>query len=277
MGFLKKRRIFGKYVELLNNKTFCLVKYGNKLFKIIINTLLNEEIIRILNGRFLKNNDMKKIFKIFRYIIFLAIAIAFILAISYSVYLYSVYLYNSQNTYFISWLNTLISTLISILLALMIAIFVFYYRANIIQKKTKNKFIPLIEEGLIDVWMSLFDLQSPMKITFSDGKIFCFHLNIFDDIIFEQAIRSNVFDKEETIFLLEMKVKIKFHNNVNEHFVNLHPQFDESTDKYRKSLEFLYDNYNKSRNELKSTILSANNCFKFKELDKEIKKNSSNV
>lgn len=214
---------------------------------------------------------MKIFFKKFRYIIIVFLIVP-ILTVS-----YSVYIYQFQNNNFVSWLNTLISTLISVSLALMIAIYVFYYRTNIIQKETKNKFIPLIEGDLIDIWMGLFDLQYPVKIKFNDGKIFCFHLNIFDDIIYEQAICSNVFDKEETRFLLEMKVKIKFHNSVNEYFVNLHLRFDESPDKYKKSLEFLYHNYNKSRNELKSTILSANKYFKFKELDKKIRQNSTNA
>ncbi len=200
------------------------------------------------------------------------IAIISLIAVIFTIS-YSVYIYNSQNNNFVSWLNTLIS----ILLALIIAICIFYYQTNLIQKETKNKFIPLIEGDLIGIWIRLFDLQSPTKIKFNDGKIFCFYLDIFDDIIYEQAICSNVFDKEETGFLLKMKIKIKFHSSANEHFINLHPLFDESPDKHKKSLEFLYYNYNKSRNELKSTILSAKKYFKFKGLDKEIKKNSSNT
>lgn len=214
---------------------------------------------------------MKIFFTKFRCII-IVFLIVLILTVS-----YSVYIYQFQNNDFVYWLNTLISTIISVSLALIIAIYIFYYQTSLIQKDTKNKFIPLIEGDLIDIWTGLFDLQYPMKIKFNDGKIFCVYLDIFDDIIYEQAICSNVFNKEETRFLLEMKVKIKYHNSINERFINLYTRCDESPDKYRKSLEFLYNNYNKSRNELKSTILSANKYFKFKELDKEIKQNSSNA
>lgn len=84
---------------------------------------------------------------------------------------YSVYLYYFQNNDFVDWLNTLISTIISILLALLIAIYIFYYQTNIIQKETKNRFIPLIEEELIGIWTGLLDTTKySMKFKFSVKK-----------------------------------------------------------------------------------------------------------
>lgn len=190
---------------------------------------------------------------------------------------YSVYIYNSQNNDFVSWLNTLISTIISILLALIIAICIFYYQTNLTQKDTKNKFIPLIEMELIDIWKSLSNLKNPMKVIFSDGKELDFYATIFPDIIFEQAICSNVFNQEQTRFLLAMKCAINFNRRIIEQFINMNPRIDESPDNYKKSLDFLHINHEKSSKDLKKNILLAKKYFEFSELDKEIKKNSSNV
>lgn len=191
---------------------------------------------------------------------------------------YSVYLYYFQNNDFVDWLNTLISTIISILLALLIAIYIFYYQTNIIQKETKNRFIPLIEEELIGIWTGLLDTTKySMKFKFSDKEIVYFYLDEYDDIIFEEAICSNVFNQEETRFLLEIKIKIRFVNIVNDHLINLRIRRDEDLKYYKRSLEFLYTNHNKSRKELKSAVLLANKYFKFNKLDKKIGKDSSNA
>ena len=210
---------------------------------------------------------MKIIFEKYRYIIFLAIV--FILTIA-----YSVYLYNFQNTYFVSWLNTLISTIISVLLALMIAIYIFYYQTNLIQKETKSKFIPLIEMQLIDIWKSVSNLENPLKVIFSDGKELDFYPNIYPDIIFEQTICSNVFNQGQTRFLLAMKCAINFNRRIIEQFINMNPRIGESPDIYKKSLEFLHINHEKSIKDLKENILLAKNYFEFNELEKEIKKQS---
>ncbi len=214
---------------------------------------------------------MKKIFEKSQFIKIILL-IVIILTIS-----YSVYLYNFQNTYFVSWLNTLTSTLISVLLALMIAIYIFYYQTNLIQKETKNKFIPLIEMQLVDIWKSVFNLKNPLKVIFNDGKELDFYATIFPDIIFEQAICSNVFNQEQTRFLLAMKCAINFNRCITEQFINMNPRIGESPDNYKKSLEFLHINHEKSIKDLKKNILSANKYFKFNELDKEIKQNSSNT
>ena len=213
---------------------------------------------------------MKKFFEKYRYIIFLVIV--FILTIS-----YSVYLYNFQNPYFVSWLNTLISTIISVLLALMIAIYIFYYQTNLIQNETKSKFTPLIEMQLIEIWKSISNLENPLKVIFSDGKELDFYPTIYPDIIFEQAIYSNVFNQEQTRFLVAMKCAINFNRRIIEQFINMNPRINESPDDYKKSLEFLHINQEKSIKDLKTNILLANKYFEFNELDKEIKKNSSNT
>lgn len=190
---------------------------------------------------------------------------------------YSVYLYNFQNIYFVSWLNTLISTLISVLLALMIAVYIFYYQTNLIQKEKKNKLIPSIEMELIDIWKSLYDSENPLKVIFSDRKELNFYATIFPDILFEQAIRSNVFNQKQTRFLLGMVCAINFNRRIIEMFINMYPLIGENPDNYKKSLEFLYINHEKSRKDLEKNILLANKYFKFKELNKETKQNSSNT
>ena len=157
------------------------------------------------------------------------------------------------------------------MLALIIAIYIFYYQTNLIQEEKKNKFIPLIEMELIDDWKFLSNLKNPMKIRFSDGNELDFYLFIVQNLIFEHAIRSNVFNKEQTEFLLKMKGAIDFHNIVIEQFINMNRLFGENPDIYRKSLEFLYNNHDKSKKELKKIILTANNYFEFKEFNKKIK------
>lgn len=189
----------------------------------------------------------------------------------------SVYIYNVQNNNFFSWINTLIPTLISVLLALMIAIFIFNYQTNLIQKDTKDKFIPLIEMELIDIWKDLSNLKYTMKIQFTDDKELVFNLIIFHNIIFERAINANVFNAKQTHFLLTMMECIKLNNSITEKFINLQFRFIEEPDKCRKYLEFLNNNHNENKNDLKVTILSANKYFKFDELNKEIKQNHSNT
>lgn len=203
----------------------------------------------------------KRIFKIF-------LSIVILLALS-----YSYYLYNFQNIYFINWLSTLISTILSLLLALVIAIYIFYYQTNSIQEETRNKFIPLIEGHLIEISRLLYSRKiNPMKVIFSDGKELYFYLHIFHSIVFEQAIYSNVFNEKQTEFLLTIKAAIYFHNEMVKLFINMYKEYDETPDKHRKSLIFLYGNHEKSRKEFKQIISSANKYFEFIKLDEEIKK-----
>lgn len=205
---------------------------------------------------------------------FIAIILLIVVILTIS---YSDYLYNCQNIYFFSWVNTLISTIISVLLALMIAIYIFYYQTNLIQNETKSKFTPLIEMQLIEIWKSISNLENPLKVIFSDGKELDFYPTIYPDIIFEHAIYSNVFNQEQTRFLVAMKCAINFNRRIIEQFINMNPRINESPDDYKKSLEFLHINQEKSIKDLKTNILLANKYFEFNELDKEIKKNSSNT
>ncbi len=190
---------------------------------------------------------------------------------------YSIYVYNIQNDEFINWLNTLISILISVLLALIIAILIFNYQTNLIQKETKDKFIPLIERELIDIWKDLSNLKYRTKIQFADSKELVFNLIIFHNIIFEQAICANIFNAEQTHFLLTVMEEVNFHNSVIEKFIDLYSRFIEEPDKCRKYLEFLNSNHNENITNLNITISSSNEYFKFNELNKEIKKNPLNT
>ena len=124
---------------------------------------------------------------------------------------YSVYIYNSQNNDFVSWLNTLISTIISILLALIIAICIFYYQTNLTQKDTKNKFIPLIEMELIDICKSLSNLKDPMKVIFRDGKALDLYAPIFPDIIRRVGKKGLTHRLKSCHTLSSQKIKGIFH------------------------------------------------------------------
>lgn len=134
---------------------------------------------------------------------------------------YSLYIYIYENDDLVNWLNTLMSTLISVSLALIIAIYIFYYQMNLGEKETKNKFIPLIESNLIGLLKSLAKLGDPMKIQFRNGEEVIICLVIFPNIILEQAIISNVFNKAQTEFLLSMKNSIDYHNKIVEQVINM--------------------------------------------------------
>jgi len=205
--------------------------------------------------------------------IIIILLIAIILPISYSVFIYNV----STNSDFLNWLNTLISTLISVLFALIIAIYIFNYQTKLVQNETKDNFNPLIEMLLIDIWKSFSDLKDTVTIQFTDGKELVFHSLVFQNTIFNQAIYANVFNPEQTKFLLRVVAEIDFHNNLIEKFINLSPRFAEEPNKFKKALEFLNFNHKKNLNNLKKSILEAKDYFKFNELNKEIKQNNSNT
>jgi len=192
--------------------------------------------------------------------------IVILLTISYSVYIYKVY-----NNDFVSWRNTLISTLISVLFALVIAMFLFYFQDNLIKKDTKNKYITIIEKYLIEIWEISSNLIDPQIIYFIDKEELDFYLFNIHKIIFEQAICSNVFDVEQTGFLLTMISVIDYHNTIKEKFINMSIRFDENSNSDIKSLRILHINNKESITALNNAIESANEYFEFNELNKEIK------
>jgi len=150
--------------------------------------------------------------------------------------IYSIYIYNVPNNDFVDWLNTLISTLTSVLFALIIAILLFYYQDNLIKKDTKNKYIAIIEKYIIEIWKSSSNLKDPQITYFIDKKKYDFYLFNIHKIIFEQAISSNVFDVEQTGFLLSILSVIDFHDIVIEKFINLNIRFDENSNSDKKSI-----------------------------------------
>lgn len=190
---------------------------------------------------------------------------------------YSVYTCNVQNNNFFNWLNTLIPTVISVLLALLIAIYIFYYQTNSIQEETRNKFIPLIEIELLDIWKSLNDSRDVMKIKLASDKEFVFQALIFQSTIFNQAVYVNVFNSEEAKILLKIIAEINFHNSLIDKLINLSTKSIIQPDELLKVLEFFYNNHTKTINNLKKSILLANEYFKFNELDKVIKQNHLNT
>ena len=184
--------------------------------------------------------------------------------------IYSLYIYICKNDDFINWLNTLISTLISVSLALLIAMYIFYYQTNLIEKETKEKYLPLIENSLILIWNNLADLTGKAKIRFRNGEEINLYTYTIQDIIFEQAIFSNVFNTTQTEFLLSMRNNINYNNKVIEMIINMEPLYFKNPDIYKGRFKELEFNNKSSRENIKKTIKLANKYFKFDNLDNEM-------
>jgi len=187
---------------------------------------------------------------------------------------YSIYICNFQNDDFINWLNTLILTSISVLLALIIAMYIFYFQTDLIEKATKEKYLPLIENSLILIWKNFADLTGIAKIRFRNGEEINLYTYTIQDIIFEQAIFSNVFNTSQTEFLLAMRNNINYNNKVIEMIINMDPSCFKNPHIYKGRFKELEFNNNSSREDIKKTIKLANKYFKFDELDKKIKQNT---
>ena len=185
--------------------------------------------------------------------------------------IYSLYIYICKNNDFVNWLNTLISTLISVSLALIIAMYIFYYQTNLIEKETKEKYLPLIEGSLISIWKNLADLSEAVKIRFKNGEEINLYTYIIQDIIFEQAIISNVFNTLQTEFLLSMRNYINYNNRVIEMIINMDPLCFKNPDSYKNKFKELQFNNKRSRKSIKKAIESSSKYFKFNKLDNEIK------
>ncbi len=128
-------------------------------------------------------------------LIYFILFMVFIIAISYSWYMYTY-----ENLELFDWLNTLFATIISVSVAFAIAMYIYYNQSSLIEKKTKEKYLPLIEDGLISIWKGLASLSGIAKFQFSNGEEVIFHFYFIQDIIFKQAIISNVFNETETEF-----------------------------------------------------------------------------
>lgn len=185
--------------------------------------------------------------------------------------IYSLYIYICKNDDFINWLNTLISTLISVSLALIIAMYIFYYQTDLIEKETKEKYLPLIENSLILIWNNLADLTGIAKIRFRNGEEINLYTYTIQDIIFEQAIFSNVFNTTQTEFLLSMRNNINYNNKVIEMIINMEPLYFKNPDIYKGRFKELEFNNKSSRENIKKTIKLANKYFKFDNLDNEMR------
>ena len=185
--------------------------------------------------------------------------------------IYSFYIYICENDGFINWLNTLISTLISVSLALIIAIYIFYYQTSLVEKETKDKLVPLIENNLISIWKGLTDLSGSMKIQFRNGEKGTLQLFYIQDIIFEQAIISNVFNKTQTEFLLSVRNYIHYNNRVFKIAINMNSLYSNNPDIYEENIKALILNNIESRKRIKEVVESANKYFVFNKLDNEMK------
>lgn len=185
--------------------------------------------------------------------------------------IYSFYIYICEKDDFINWLNTLISTLISVSLALIIAMYIFYYQSNLVEKETKDKYLPLIEGSLILIWKDLADLSEGVKIRFRNGEEMNLYTYTIQGIIFEQAFFSNVFNTTQAEFLLSMRNYIEYNNKTVEMIINMNPLCFKNPDSYKNKFKELEFNNKRSRENIKKTIELTSKYFIFNKLDNEIK------
>lgn len=185
--------------------------------------------------------------------------------------IYSFYIYICEKDDFINWLNTLISTLISVSLALIIAMYIFYYQSNLVEKETKDKYLPLIEGSLILIWKDLADLSEGVKIRFRNGEEINLYTYTIQGIIFEQAFFSNVFNTTQAEFLLSMRNYIEYNNKTVEMIINMNPLCFKNPDSYKNKFKELEFNNKRSRENIKKTIELTSKYFILNKLDNEIK------
>jgi len=184
---------------------------------------------------------------------------------------YSLCIYVYKNDDFINWLNTLMSTLISVSLALIIAMYIFYYQSNLIEKNMKEKYLPLIENSLMSIWKDLASLSGGAKFRFKNGEEGILYIYFIQDIIFEQAIISNVFNETETEFLLKMRNSILKNNKIIEIALNMISLLIKDVDILEEIIKGLILDNIENRKEIKESIESASKYFKFTKLESEMK------
>ena len=184
---------------------------------------------------------------------------------------YSIYIYKYENDELFNWLNTFFATIFSVSVAFAIAMYIFYNQSSLIEKKTKEKYLPLIEDGLISIWKDLASLSAIAKFRFSNGEEGIFHFYFIQDIIFEQAIISNVFNETETEFLLRMRNSILKNNKIIEIAINMYSLLIKDVDILEEIIKGLILDNIENRKEIKENIESASKYFKFTKLENEIR------
>jgi len=163
------------------------------------------------------------------------------------------------------------STLISVSLALIIAIYIFYYQTSLVEKETKDKLVPLIENSLMSIWEDLASLSGIAKFRFKNGEEGILHFYFIQDIIFEQAIISNVFNKTQTEFLLGVRNSILCNNKILEIAINMYPLLIKDIDIFEEIIKGLILDNIENRRKIKESIESASKYFKFTKLENEIR------
>ena len=184
---------------------------------------------------------------------------------------YSIYIYKNENDELFNWLNTFFATIFSVSFAFAIAMYIFYNQSSLIEKKTKEKYLPLIEDELISIWKGLASLSGIAKFRFNNGEEGIFHFYFIQDIIFEQSIISNVFNKTETEFLLSVRNSILYNNKTIENTLNMYSILTKNTDIYEEIIKGLIRDNIESRKEIKESIESSSKYFKFTKLENEIR------
>ena len=210
---------------------------------------------------FKRDNEMKKI-----KLILVILSIVIIIAI-----LYTIYIYKCENDELVNWFNTLFATIISVLFALAIAMYIFYNQSNLIEKNMKEKYLPLIENSLMSIWKGLASLSGGAKFRFKNGEEGILYIYFIQDIIFEQAIISNVFSETETEFLLRMRNSILKNNKIIEIAINMYSLLIKDVDILEEIIKGLILDNIENRKEIKESIESASKYFKFTKLENEIR------
>lgn len=121
------------------------------------------------------------------------------------------------------WYNNISATLISILLAVSIGIGIFFFQNSVIQKQDKEKYLYILNVELAATWQSLYTTDNPLNINF-ENETYSFYVVYLQSIILEEAVRSGLFNKEETRILLRLIRYINFHNKNLDLLINLLPQ-----------------------------------------------------
>jgi len=199
-------------------------------------------------------------------LILVILSIVIIIAIFYTIYIYIFEIDELFNLF-----NTFFATIISVLFALAIAMYTFYNQSNLIGKNMKEKYLPLIENSLMSIWEGLASLNGIAKFRFKNGEEGILHFYFIQDIIFEQAIISNVFSETETEFLLGMRNSILSNNKILETAINMYPLLIKDIDILEEIIKGLILDNLESRKKIKESIESANKYFKFTKLENEIR------
>ena len=167
------------------------------------------------------------------------------------------------------WYNSVSATLISVLLAVSIGIAIFFFQNSVIQQQDKEKYIFILNVELAATWQGLQTIDNPLNIKF-ENETYSFYVVYLQSIILEEAVRSGLFNKEETRTLLRLIRYINFHNMILDLLINLIPQLSFDNLAIQK-FKVAWDNHIKTRNKIINDIQVINKQLPLPDLVERIK------